>query len=420
MESLFSKKKSNSIRQIYLITLIFTCFTFFQQTLPISAVDHFQLNFGIKVSDFIYATSLFFISYALMQLPGGIILDRYGVKYVLPLSISITTLGVIVFWFSTNEWMIGLGRIVTGFGSSIAYISGIYVASCFSEKSKLALLICFLESSANIGGLIAAMPLQIAINNLGWLNVGLMNIALCLALLIWSILASKDFAKTLPSNSVSMKKIFDEIFYIFKNKRMLFIFGYSFCTWFVIMSFPGYWFKDYLQIMHQYSVMDSLNLVEIYWGFFLVACLMVGIFARSLQSSKIILLFLASTGFLTYLIMAQPYLFSNTGLILFSLFGGISASGIIIAFSLIPWLIPFNFQGAAVALNNTFIIVGGYIGQILFGFFVKNVNINHFFHIISDNKIEPYHYTALLIYLIFTFFALIFAFFIWKSKDINL
>ena len=325
MDNLPSVHKCSSKISLYIICVIFTCFTFFQQTLPINAADHFYIDLGITSQNFVYFSSLFFISYALMQLPGGILLDRYGVQYVLPIGIVFATLGVTIFWHSSHDWTIGLGRMLAGLGCSIAYISGIYVASSLFEKKRLPLLICFLECSATIGGLIAARPLQLAINNLGWAAVGVLNIALCLLLFVWSYFSIKALQETItisftPNAKKCKLPMLHGIMHILKNKTMLFIFGYSFCTWFVMMSFPGYWFKDYLQAMHQYSTATSLTLVEIYWASFLIACLGVGVLTRYLNMSSNLLLLLSSIAFLTYLAMAQPYLFSYSGLALFSIF----------------------------------------------------------------------------------------------------
>ncbi|MCX7117024.1 MAG: MFS transporter [Legionellales bacterium] len=408
-------KKSPGV-SLYVISILFTCFAFFQQTLPINASDHFQMDFGISAQSFVYVSSLFFISYALMQLPGGLLLDRYGIPSVLPLGIAFATLGVAIFWSSSQTWMIGFGRILTGLGCSIAYISGIYVSSSFFSKARLTLLICFLECSATIGGLIAARPLQLAISTLGWTTVGSINIALCMLLLVWSYLSTKTMEKTNKKNQPNMTQLLQGIIRILRNKTMLLIFGYSFCTWFVMMSFPGYWFKDYLKAVHQYSTITSLALVETYWSSFLMACLGVGVFSRYFKRPKVILLLLSGTAFLTYLAMAQPYLFSYWGLTLFSIFGGISASGIIIAFSLIPSLIESNYHGTGVAINNTFVVLGGYAGQTLFGVLVNKMDISRYLNILEGSHIEPYHYSALLIYLLFTLFALIFAILIRQTK----
>lgn len=195
---------------------------------------------------------------------------------------------------------------------------------------------------------------------------------------------------------------------LLKNKSITFIVCYSFCTWLVIMSFAGYWLKDYMMAVHKYSEGTSLGLVEIYWGAFLIASLGIGCFTGSTRVARINLLLLAVLGFITYTLMSIPLIFSYGEIVIITVMGGFSASGVIIAFSLLPQLVEPARCGTAVALNNTFIVLGGYVGQTLFGLVLKHINIFNYIKL-NIPLPEPYDYSALLLYFIFTLLALIFA-----------
>ncbi len=414
MDSKFHNQYSIGIK-IYIITLLFTALSIFLQLVPLDTSNHFQEGLLISSCDFIYLSSLFFVSYSIMQLPGGLLLDKYGIKYILPISITITLISILMYWSSTSEWMLGISRIIAGIGCSVAYISGIYVAANFFPASRLPLLIGLIEASSTIGSLVAANPLKYALNKFGWHVTGMIIIAFTLIVCISSFYFVKKIKCETRKHHVSFVSSVKQSFLLFKNKTFLYVVGYSFCTWLVIMSFAGYWLKDYMIVMHKYTEETSLHLIEMYWGSFLTASLGISYFIKTDRLAVINLLWLAIIGFVTYFVMSIPVLFSYSQIMLVVVLGGISATGVILSFSLIPRLVDVGSCGTAVAINNTFVVLGGYVGQVLFGITLKYINVNTYMNIITDPSINQYHYSALLIYLLFTLLGLFFAILIFKN-----
>ena len=78
---------------IYFITLSFTALALFLQVFPLTTEVHFEQLFNVSSSKVIDITSSFFIIYAFMQIPNGILFDRFGVKLILPLGLILTIVG---------------------------------------------------------------------------------------------------------------------------------------------------------------------------------------------------------------------------------------------------------------------------------------------------------------------------------------
>jgi sugar phosphate permease len=183
------------------------------------------------------------------------------------------------------------------------------------------------------------------------------------------------------------------------------------------MSFAGYWLHDYLMVMHDYSNSYSLSMVETYWISFLITSFIIGYLTKSDKSAKINLLIVAGLGFLTFTTMAIPVLFNRLEILFVIIAAGISATGIIIAFSLVPRFVAVEFEGSAVAMNNTFVVLGGYCGQVSFGWMVSHFDITDYFDIIRDENIDPNRYSALFLYVIATALSFIIAILI--TRNIN-
>ena len=123
--------------------------------------------------------------------------------------------------------------------------------------------------------------------------------------------------------------------------------------------------------------------------------------------AKFVIFAMSILGFATYMLMAIPLVFNMALIIMVVLFAGLSAVGVIIAFSLIPGLVAKEQCGSAIAINNTFVVFGGYCGQVAFGWIVKNINISNYIHSIDPVYLEPHYYSALLMYPLVTGIALI-------------
>ncbi len=403
--------------KLYIIGVLFATLCIFLQILPIETSRHFQTILAVNSAQFVNYSSLFFILYALMQIPGGMLFDKYGVKYVLPISLFITIIGIALYWYSSSLLMIGISRLITGLGCSVAYIGAAYIATLFFPSRVLPIMIAIIEAVSTAGSFIATSPLKWLIDTFGWNNAGVISILYVVSLFIGALLTVKmlpKIGKNKSTPSISLAEIFSNILEMLRNRKIILIMLYSFCTWMIIMSFAGYWLKDYLVEVHNFSYSKALNFVNLYWGSFLVASLVVGSITHNTVNAVITMLILSICGFSAYTFMGYPVLLNDSYIMLVMVLGGISASGVIIAFSIIPTLVPKKYACSAISLNNMCVVLGGYVGQILFGVLLKFSNVGNY--IINDSAPNLHYYSAVLIYLVAAFIGLIIAIIIARDK----
>lgn len=395
--------------QLYCFALIYAALSIFLQVVPMETSKHFQIILNLDHNSFVNLASLFFITYSFMQIPGGVVFDRYGAKLVMPIGVGVACLGVGIYWYSTTIEMIVFSRLLSGIGCSVAYISGIYIASLYFPPRRLPLLIGLVEAGSTCGSLVAAKPLHYALEHWGWNNVGIAMIVFCLILFVAISYSVVVLNVNVIKKVVSHKTLRIQIFSLLTNRLLLCFFLYSFCTWLIIMSFAGYWLKYYLIDMHHCNELQALSLVEVYWGTFLVGTVLIGGFATTLQRNKSLILILAILGFGDFLIMTIPVLFTYNEIIVVVVFAGLSSVGVTLSFAIIPHYVTLDLKATALSINNTFVVLGGYSGQLLFGEAVKHVRLSGFFYkMLVQRGIETHYYVALFIYLTFSFIGLAF------------
>lgn len=131
-------------------------------------------------------TSAFFLAFALVQLPVGMALDRYGPRTVQLWLLALAALGV---WlFSRGHSFAGLmwARALMGAGLGGCFMAAVKAISCAIAPSRLPSVHGYLIAVGGLGAATATMPVKLALHYTDWRGVflGLALAALAIGLLI--------------------------------------------------------------------------------------------------------------------------------------------------------------------------------------------------------------------------------------------
>lgn len=118
------------LRYVYLPWFLLVIFYMYQYTFriyPNLLEEPIKLAFKIHAQSFGSIGALYLLAYSLFQIPLGIIVDRFGVKRVVLISILLCISGVAAFRF-TNIFIIAqVGRVFMGLGSAAAFMCALKV-----------------------------------------------------------------------------------------------------------------------------------------------------------------------------------------------------------------------------------------------------------------------------------------------------
>jgi MFS family permease len=93
----------------------------------------------------------YYYTYSTASLAAGVLLDRLGAKYIVPLGMVILGLGCLVFVLP-QEGMGYLGRLLQGAGSAFAFTGAVYLASHGLSAQRLATAIGITQCLGMLGG----------------------------------------------------------------------------------------------------------------------------------------------------------------------------------------------------------------------------------------------------------------------------
>src|SRR6202049_3957521 len=90
---------------------------FLQRVSPQSISLNFMADFGTDAAGVAMLASSYFWGYTLMQIPAGVLVDRYGVKRVVLFSMLASSLGSVAFALAPNLLDVFVARLIVALGA---------------------------------------------------------------------------------------------------------------------------------------------------------------------------------------------------------------------------------------------------------------------------------------------------------------
>ncbi|MEK7436122.1 MAG: MFS transporter [Pseudomonadota bacterium] len=138
-------------------------------------------EFGLGPADLGLLTSSYFLTFALFQLPLGILLDRYGPRRVNATLLTLAATGAVLFALAQGLPGLIVARALIGLGVSGCLMSSIKVFTLWFPLNRLATLNGWLLSCGGLGALSASKPAEELLRVTDWHSAFLLLAALTFA-----------------------------------------------------------------------------------------------------------------------------------------------------------------------------------------------------------------------------------------------
>ncbi|MFP5108517.1 MFS transporter [Neobacillus sp. C211] len=185
--------------------------------------------------------SSFFLSYAIMQLIGGWLTDKYGSKKIILVSLIVWSIFTILTGFAWSFISLIVIRFLFGLGEgSFPSASSVALAENFPKEQR-GRAKGVLSAATQIGAIIAVLVAALLIQSIGWNIMFFIFGALgfLFLLLLWKYLPERTAAK----GNTEVQKV--SYLKVLKNptawKLMLIYFGMSTVNWGLSSWLPSYW-----------------------------------------------------------------------------------------------------------------------------------------------------------------------------------
>ncbi|MDR7124601.1 MFS transporter [Pseudotabrizicola sp. 4114] len=149
-----------------------------------------QTDLGASPSDLAAASGLWFLAFAVMQIPVGEALDRIGPRLTTAALVGIGAVGAVIFAMAGGPGAIKLAMVLIGVGCSSVLMASYYIFARSYAPAVFGTLAGATVGIGNLGNIGSSLPLSLAVESFGWRGSlwGLAAITALVALAILTLL----------------------------------------------------------------------------------------------------------------------------------------------------------------------------------------------------------------------------------------
>lgn len=316
--------------------------------------------------------SSFFFAYALMQIPSGMLLDRFGARRTLSVLLIFTTAGAGVFSMADSASELIAARILMGIGCAGIFSGAFFVVNQWVAPDKVMMQTGILNSFAAVGGLCATAPLAALITLFPWrdcfwaFTLGVAILLVCVAV---GLREPSGASGARASRKETLSAVFAGVLRAIARPgvKRLVVVGIPMSVQTAIL---GAWGAPYLRDVHG---LDDIARGNVMLGMALTGIIghpTYGLLARRFNTVKYVILggaltILALT--LVLVLVPQPPV-----PLVAAVFAGIGFFAMypMIAFAHARGLVPAELVGRGVAVTNMGIMSAIAMAQLVFGWIV--------------------------------------------------
>ncbi len=351
--------------------------TFHRLCPAVVAVDMMRdLDAGGGLVGMLAAASLY--SYALMQLPAGLLADSWGARRTTTLFFCLAGLGSLLLGFAPNVSWAMAGRILVGAGTSMIFVSSLKTLAEWYPPGQFAAMTGLLVAFGGLGTLLATAPLAWCAEAFGWRAtfVAVGGLTFLLAALLWIVVRDTPAQAGYAGYGIPHQPppgrlpLLPGVRVVLANRWFWLFALWCFLENGIFFSFAGLWGGPYLIHVHGMSSAEAGQALSCIALGLIVGGPFVSLLSTSiLKGRKPALIFCAAalcllTGLLAF---RTASLDREELLAVLFLMGALVGTAPVVAFTAVKELFPVRLAGTAIGLMNIFPFVGGAVLQPVLG-----------------------------------------------------
>ncbi len=357
--------KTSLVLRVFLPLALGYCVASILRSINAVIAPYLVGDLDLSATELGFATSTFFLTAVLMQIPYGVLLDRYDPRKLYAVVLFLCAFGAVVAAMADGFFMLSIGRGLVALGAGASAVTSYKVYSVWFPPERLPLANGLSLAAGGLGVLIGTTPVELALHIMDWRAVHLIVAGLILgaaSLVITVAPENKSVGKNL-----SLAQQFAGIGFILKSLAfwraapltcmMLGTFGGVSTLW------TGPWVRDVAGL----SGTDVTNVLLFLYVAFIVSSLLVGWMTGLAKRAGLSLMgFVASAGTLFLAVLAilslQPSNSFAIVVLLWCLFGFLGPLNMV-TFAALAVEFPPDMTGRMNACLSVFWLGGGFVMQ---------------------------------------------------------
>ncbi|TSA16612.1 MAG: MFS transporter [Betaproteobacteria bacterium] len=342
---------------------------FYQRVAPAVITRELMSEFALGAAALGNLAAFYYYSYVAMQIPAGVLADRWGPRRVLTAGAAVAAAGTLLFALAPNYATAGLGRLLIGASVGVAFVAMLKLAGHWFAPTRFAMLSGLALACGILGAVSAGVPLRLLVDAFGWRNVLSLSAALTalLAVLIWLAVrddpAERGYASYAPALPARHAPILQSIRLTIGTRNVWLVFLISGAVSGPTLTFGGLWGVPFLNTHYGLSTSQASMITSFLLVCWAVAGPIVGALSDRLRRRKPLYAIgavLATVGWCAVVLVPGLPLPLLVGLLGFT---GCASSAVMVGFAIAKESAPAALAGTAGGIANMGNMLGGMIMQ---------------------------------------------------------
>ena len=348
---------------------------FYQRVAPAVLVQELTREFALTGAALGNLSAFYFYSYVAMQIPTGLIADRWGPRKLLTAGAALTAVGTLVFALAPTAYVANAGRLAIGAAAGVAFVAMLKLASHWMPSRQFALASGVALFVGVMGATLAGAPLRLLVDAMGWRNVMVASAVLTagVAVAIWIIArddpSERGYESYFPHGAGGAKggSVWADLKTVFAYRNTWLLCAVPGAFSGIVLMFAGLWGVPFLTTHYGYSTTEAASLCSLLLVSWSVASIAYGPLSHRLRSRKIPFIagLLAAMALWAALVWVPGW--SRPVLVTILVALGFASGAFILIFPFGKESVPARLAGTVSGITNMGVMMGGLVMQPLVG-----------------------------------------------------
>jgi predicted MFS family arabinose efflux permease len=348
---------------------------FYQRVAPAVITAELTSEFALTAASLGNLSAFYFYSYVAMQIPTGILADRWGPRLLLTIGAGVAAAGTLVFSLAPTLWWADIGRLLIGASVGVAFVCMLKLASHWMRPRQFALASGMALFVGVVGAVCAGAPLRILVDAFGWRAVMRVSAAITLALTlaIWWVVRDDPRERGFDTHYAGRHDgedathFFSGLIEVFRYRNTTLLFLVPGAISAVVLSFAGLWGVPFLVTHYQLGKTHAAGLCSLMMVAWALSGLAYGAASDRLGRRKpLFIAGVAATMALWSVLVFVPGLPYGALVALIVALGSV-AGAFILVFAFAKESVPARLSGTISGIVNMGVMTGAMIMQPLIG-----------------------------------------------------
>ncbi|MBM3569209.1 MAG: MFS transporter [Alphaproteobacteria bacterium] len=345
---------------------LFFFLAFIHRVSPSVMVAELMREFAVGAALLGNLAAFYFYAYASIQIPVGVLMDRFGPRRLMSAALGVCVLGAAVFAAAETITQAYFGRFLIGFGLAFSWVGILTIVAQNFPAQRFASMVGMAQVFGMIGGVFGQAPLGLAIGAYGWRPsmAALAVLAAVLAVLAFAVI--RDRAPAAPA-AAGLGGLGQGLKQVAAMPETWLMAAFGFAMTAPVQAFGGLWSVPYFAVAYGLERPSAALLASVLYMGFGVGAVSLGWLSDRLGRRKPVLIGGSSLALGGTLLIVGWSGMPIPVLVIVMLLQGLGSGAMVAAFALVRDRSPPHAVGAAFGIVNTACVGSGALFQPLIG-----------------------------------------------------